>query len=329
MADVSITTVSLIINDKPCRVSEATREKVLAVAKELNYRPNYSAKALITKRTNTIGLIIPDISNPFFSELAKGIEIEAQKYDYSVIFCNSNSSGKKDLKNLELLISKQIDGIIITNSFKKNDTEYINNFNRLIHSHNLPIVAVDRNIPNKEYDTVILDHREGGFLATCHLLELGHKKIGCITGPTDSSSAADRYQGYLDALSMYKIPFDENFVCQGDYQIESGAACGKKLIDCGVTAIFACNDLMACGAIRQVHIMGKKIGDGLSIIGFDNIPLCEILEQQLTTIHQPVYDMGKSSCELILNLINKTVKKRQVTKFLPTLVKRDTTFKLA
>lgn len=274
-----------------------------------------------------MGLIIPDISNPFFSELAKGVEDEAQKHHYSVIFCNSSQKGEKDVSNLSLLISKQIDGLIISTSLNDSDDDYINQFNRIVHEMNLPVVAVDRKIPKRNYDIVSLDHLEGGFLATKHLLELGHKKIGCITGPFDSASARERYEGYLNALAMFGIEYNEDFVYHGDYQIESGFIGAKILIQRGVSAIFACNDLMACGAYRQARLMGKTIGKDLSIIGYDNIPLCEILEQPLTTINQPVYEMGQNACKLIIELISKPQHKKQNITFLPSLIVRNTTCK--
>lgn len=326
-AGVSITTVSLVLNNKPCRISEKTKQRIFEIVEKNNYMPNLSARALVTKKTQTLGLIIPDISNPFFSELAKGVEREAQKKNYSVIFCNSNEHGYKDVSNLELLISKQIDGIIISTSLQDSETELINQFNSLIYHQHLPLVAVDRVIPNKNYDIVSLDHREGGFMATMHLLELGHRKIGCITGPVDAHSARERFRGYLDALAMYDIKQDDSLIYHGDYQIASGQAGAAKLIHAGVSAIFACNDMMACGVFSQAHRMGKVIGKDLSIIGFDDIALCEILEQPLTTIHQPVYQMGKSSCELIINMIEKKQRQKQVIKFLPSLITRQTTGK--
>lgn len=144
---VSITTVSLIINNRPCRVSEKTRKEVLDLVKKYNYTPNSSARALVTKKTETIGLIVPDISNPFFSELAKGVERAAQKNNYSVIFCNSDNKAKKDIKNTALLISKQVDGLILVPSMGDQDVEDIAQFNRLIERKHLPLVLADRTIP--------------------------------------------------------------------------------------------------------------------------------------------------------------------------------------
>ncbi len=326
-AGVSITTVSLVLNNKQCRISPETRKKVLAIAKKYNYNPNSSARALVTKKTYTLGLILPDISNPFFSELAKGIENEAQEHNYSVIFCNSNQNPQKDINNLCLLIGKQVDGLIITTSLSDSDSEYIRQFNRIVYESKISAVAVDRQIPQHNYDSVSIDHLEGGFLAAKHLLELGHKKIGCITGPLDSATARERYNGYVNALEMFGVKADPNLVYPGNFQLDSGVEGAEYLVSQGVSAIFACNDMMAFGAYRQVQAMGKIVGKDISIIGYDDIPLCELLEYPLTTIHQPISKMGRNACRLIIELIKEPQHKRQNIKFLPSLVVRKTTSK--
>lgn len=324
-AGVSITTVSLVLNNKESRISQETRERILRIAKENNYNPNSSARALVTKKTNTLGLIIPDISNPFFSGLAKAIETEAQKHNYSIIFCNSDEKGKKDVANLSLLVSKQVDGLIISTSLRNSDLDHIQQFNRIVYESSIPVVAIDRQIPLKNYNYVSIDHMEGGFLATRHLLKLGHKRIGCITGPLESTSAQERYNGYMNALSMFGIQTDNNLVFHGDYQLEAGMKGAFTLIERGVSAIFACNDMMACGAYRQARLMGKTIGKNFSIIGYDNIPICEILEQPLTTIAQPISDVGQNACRLLADLINKPQQSVQNIKFLPKLIVRNST----
>ena len=322
---VSITTVSLVLNNKKCRVSQETRDRILETARNFNYNPNSSARALVTKKTQTLGLIIPDISNPFFSELAMAIETEAQEQNYSIIFCNSSQKGEKDVSNLSLLIGKQVDGLIITTSLSNSDMEHIHQFNRIVYESKIPVVAVDRQIPQKNYDYVSIDHMEGGFLATRHLLELGHRKIGCITGPLDSTSAKERYNGYINALGMFGIQLDESLVYHGDYQMGTGLKGAEILIGRGVSAIFACNDMMACGACRQARLMGRAVGRDLSIIGYDDIPLCEILEQPLTTIAQPISIMGKNACRLLIELIHEPQRKIQNIRFLPSLIVRNTT----
>lgn len=324
-AGVSITTVSLVLSGRECRVSMKTRERVIKIAQELDYQPNHLARGLVTRRSQTIGLIIPDISNLFFSELAKGIEMEAQQNSYNIIFSNSNEDGSKDLKNLRILLNKAVDGLIIVPSIKERELNLVTEFNRILSRHLLPVVIVDRMLPGIECDFVSLDNREGGFIATKHLLELGHRKIGCITGPQDLMSSNMRYRGYCDALNIYGIPIDENIVFNGDYRLHSGVEGAEILINRNVTAIFACNDMMACGAYRQACIMNKKIGSELSLVGFDDIPFAEMLEHPLTTIHQPVYDIGKNSCRILMDLINGATTDIHKIKYSPTLVVRATT----
>lgn len=322
---VSITTVSLIINNRPCRVSEKTRKDVLDLVKKYNYTPNSSARALVTKKTETIGLIVPDISNPFFSELAKGVERAAQKANYSVILCNSDNKAQKDIKNTALLISKQVDGLILAPSMGDQDVEYIAQFNRLTQRNRLPLVLADRTVPFGSYNSVLIDNRIGAYQATCHLLELGHRKIGCVTGPLNVDSAEKRYNGYIDALRMNDIEVDEDIICHGDYQVESGFAAAEPLLNKGVTAIFACNDLMALGCMRKARQMGMIPGKDISIMGFDDIPLCELLDQPLTTVRQPLYEMGKHSFQLIKDLIDKPQSRIENIMLPPTVIVRDTT----
>ncbi len=324
-AGVSITTVSLVLSGRKCRVSQKTREKVLRIARELDYQPNHLARSLVTRKSHTIGLIIPDISNHFFSELAKGVEMEAQSSGYNIIFSNSNEDGAKDIKNVRLLINKSVDGLIIVPSIKESNKKTILELKQIVSRHKLPLITVDRLLPEMECSYVLLDNREGGYIATKHLLEYGHRKIGCITGPQHHVSSDMRYRGYWDALMEFGIPIDENLVYHGDYRLHSGVEGAKSLIHKNVTAIFACNDMMAIGAYRQACIMNKKIGTELSLVGFDDIPFAEMLEYPLTTIHQPIYDIGKNSCRMLLDIINGNTTSIHKVKYAPTLVTRATT----
>ncbi len=324
-AGVSITTVSLVLSGRKSRISAKTRERVKQIAKELDYQPNHLARSLVTRKSQTIGLIIPDISNLFFSELAKGIEMEAQKKKYNIIFSNSNEDGNADIKNFRLLLNKSVDGLIIVPSINEGELNLISEFKHILSSHKLPLVIVDRMLPGVECDFVTLDNREGGFIATKHLLELGHRKIGCITGPKDLVSSKARYRGYCDALAAYGVPVDEDLVYNGDYRLHSGVEGAEILINRDVTAIFACNDMMACGAYRQACIMNKKIGSELSLVGFDDIPFAQMLEHPLTTIRQPVYDIGKNSCRMLMDILDGATTDIHKIKYSPTLIVRSTT----
>ena len=326
--NISPTTVSLIINNRPCRVSEPIRQAVLECVKKYNYTPNSSARALVTKKTQTIGLIVPDISNPFFAELAKGVERAAQKRGYSVIFCNSDDKGKNDIHNFLLLLSKQVDGIILASSLHIHDREQIEQLRSLVSDNNIPVVLADRQIPGCDYDTVLVDHKKGGKIATTHLLKLGHTRIGCITGPMTMNSAALRYQGYLEALAAAGLTPNPALTYHGNYQIESGITGTRQLIENGADAIFSCNDMMAIGSIRQARSMGKTPGTDFSIIGFDNISISEVLDPPLTTVNQPIYKMGKHSFHLLHDMFHEEEKVQQSIMLRPTLIMRQTTLPL-
>lgn len=323
--NISPTTVSLIINNRPCRVSDPIRQAVLDCVKKYNYTPNSSARALVTKKTQTIGLIIPDISNPFFAELAKGVERAAQKRGYSVIFCNSDDKGENDIRNFSLLLSKQVDGIILASSLHGHESERIEQLHSLVGDNNIPVILADRQIPGCEYDTVLVDHKKGGKIATNYLLNLGYTNIGCITGPMTMESAALRYQGYLEALTTAGITSNPSLTYHGNYQIESGITGTKQLIENGADSIFSCNDMMAMGSVRQARRMGKTPGVDFSIIGFDNISISEVLDPPLTTISQPIYNMGKHCFHLLYDTIHEKEKVQQVIMLRPTLIVRQTT----
>lgn len=323
--NVSPTTVSLIINNRPCRVSEPIRQAVLDCVKKHNYTPNSSARALVMKKTQTIGLILPDISNPFFAELSKGVERAAQKKHYSVIFCNSYDEGENDLKNLNILLSKQVDGIILAPSLHTEDTELIRQMNEISKTNNLPIVLADRQVPGCDFDIARIDHQKGGFIATQYLLSLGYKKIGCITGPMSTDSAVLRHKGYLEALHLANIEADPALCYAGNYQFDSGTHGAKHLIESGVRAIFSCNDLMAIGAARQARKMGYTPGKDISIIGFDDIPLSSLLDTPLTTINQQIYKMGTHCFHLLYDALQKTQKVRQSIILRPSLIIRSST----
>lgn len=322
---VSVTTVSLIINNRPCRISEETRKNVWRLVQKYNYTPNYNARALVTKKTQTIGLIVPDIGNSYFSELVKGVTRAAQQEEYSVVFCSSDNSGKNDIQNTSLLISKQIDGLILAPSLCKSNRQDIAQFNDLAQRNNLPVVLADRAIPYSSFNCVQSNNRQGGHSAAEFLLQLGHKKIGCITGPLEVDSARQRYQGYADALQKAGIPLNPCFVVEGDYQMESGAQGAQLLLQQGITALFACNDMMALGAMREIRRQKLKLPRHISLIGFDGINVCDLLDPPLTTIRQPLYQVGKSAFQLIARLIQTPNSKMQTIMLPPTLVERGTT----
>lgn len=299
---LSITTVSLVLNGKGTRISEKSKELVLKAAKELNYRPNQIAVGLIKKRTNTLGLIIPDISNTFFSELAKGVEDEGRKYDYNVILCNTNDKHCIEIEYINILASKGIDGIILDMSVEDCEEKAMQSLN-LLSNYGIPAVIVDRYSDDKNVISISIDNEQGAYLATRHLIELGHAKIGCITGPSLERTCMDRFRGYCKALQESGIPVDKSLVIEGDYHFQSGYDSTKCLLDKNVTAVFAFNDMMAYGVARALRENNIKIPDGISLIGFDDIFFSEIYDIPLTTVRQPTYEIGQAAVKTIIQEI--------------------------
>jgi LacI family transcriptional regulator len=294
-AGVSVTTVSHVINEtRP--VSDELRQRVLAAIDELGYQPNVLARSLRRGETHTIGMIVPDSANPFFAELARGIEDTSFAHGYNLILCNSDGDLDKELIYADVLTEKQVDGILFVAAGVS--TDHI----RALQERRIPVVIVDREIPDVSVDQVLTDNARGGWLATRHLLELGHRCIGCITGPSDVTPSAERVTGYRQALSEGGIPVDEVLIVKGDFQYESGYRAARQILarDDPPTAIFTCNDLMAVGAISAAVEMGRQVPVNLSVVGFDDVRLASFANPPLTTIVQPKYEMGVLATTMLL-----------------------------
>lgn len=316
--DVSIATVSRVINNKSEGVSDGTRKRILEVVKELGYQPNALARGLVTKRTKTIGLIIPDIANPFFPDIARVVEDCANKQGYSVFLCNTDDNLHKESQYIKVLGEKCVDGIIFTsNAIPKQEhtIELIKN--------SIPLVLMDRWVELEGICGVFLDNLKGGYMASKHLIDLGHERIACITGPLYSKTAKDRLEGYKKALFEEGIPVDKSIIVEGDYKINSGFNAAEKLLNKKVTAIIAFNDLMACGACKSVKANGYRIPEDISIIGFDDIQLSQMME--LTTIRQPSYEMGIAAIKMLIKLIEHKKINKRIISFEPSLIVRQST----
>ncbi|MER2600268.1 MAG: LacI family DNA-binding transcriptional regulator [Caldilineales bacterium] len=297
-AEVSITSVSHVINNtRP--VSEAMRARVMTAMDELGYQPNLLARSLRRGQSNTLGMIVPDNVNPFFAEIARGIEDISFKHGYSLILCNSDANLEKELLYSGVLADKQVDGIIFVAAGLS--AEHVLN----LRQRQIPVVIADREMPEAQVDSVLANHEMGGWLATRHLLEQGHRRIGCITGPAQLSSSADRTNGYCRALAEAGIELSTDLILGGDFRHESGYQGVQRLLDQPnpPTAVFACNDLMAIGAISGAFNQGYVVPRDLSIIGFDGIPLTSFITPSLTTVAQPMYEMGGLAAVMLLERI--------------------------
>lgn len=319
-AGVSVSTVSHVVNETRF-VSEETSARVLAAMEELNYQPNRLARSLRRKdkRTHTIGLLIPDSTNPFFAEVLRGVEDASFDAGYNVILCNSDDNPDKELNYIDVLLSKQVDGIVLVSAGAHEETL------ELLSRRKGTAVIVDREFDGADLDSVVVDNERGGYDATRYLIDLGHRRIGCIAGPSLLTPSAGRIRGYRRALAEAQIPLDETLIVPGDFRPQSGYASAKKLLKLipPPTAIFACNDMMAIGALGAINQDGLKVPADLSLIGFDDITLASYSIPPLTTIAQPSHKMGLLATELLLQrLLDPSAPPRRALLY-PSIVVRE------
>jgi len=288
---------------------------------ELNYRPNALARSLRQGKTNTLGLVLPDSANPFFAEISRSIEDEAFNKGYSVFLCNTELDTQRELFYVDVLSKKQVDGIIFVAAGDQADS-----LDFLVRE-GMPVVMIDRNVPNVQVDAVLPDHQLGGFLATQHLLQLGHTRIACIAGPSSITPSAERITGYRNALEQAGISYDENLVIRGDYHAQSGMEITSSLLKMNPrpTAIFALNELMALGALRAAAEAGCSVPRDLAVVGYDDLELSQYTNPPLTTIAQPKREIGRQAVNLLVNRISQ--KERPTSRLVlpPDLIVRQST----
>lgn len=318
-ANVSKTTVSMVLNNKPISVSDETRENILKAAKELNYIPNSLARSLSTKKTYTIGVIVPDIQNPFFSEMAKHIEITAERYGYSVILCNSFNSYEREENYIRLLISKLVDGVIFAASGDKPS-----NVNTLI-DNKIPFTVVDRLLDtDKKYNGVFCENKYGIYLGVEYLYKKNKRKIAFVGGDDNSSVVKIRLNSFREIAKKLGI-LDEDIIIKESFTLNGGINSTKEIIkrNKNVEAIFYSSDIMAIGGIKYLLREGYLIPDDISILGYDNIDIGSFIEPELTTIAQPISEMGKEACNLLIKLINEK-SNGEIINIKPYLIERST-----
>ncbi|MCL5998331.1 MAG: LacI family transcriptional regulator [Chloroflexi bacterium] len=294
-AGVSITTVSHTINGTR-RVSDELKARVLRAMEALDYRPNVLARSLRVGQTKTIGLIIPDNSNLFFAEIARAIEDVGYQHGYSVILCNSDGQTDKQQQYVQTLVDKQVDGIVFISSGET--AEDLQN----VIDNGIEVVVVDRDVPNVSADIVLVDNELAGYQATRYLIDLGHRRIACISGPSQLTPSSHRVDGYRRAMQEAGLGVSAEYLVGGDFQIEGGETGIIKLLGLPSrpSAVFVCNDMMAIGVIRGARRLGLQIPEDLSIVGFDNIALARATCPALTTMAQPIPDIARIATELLI-----------------------------
>ncbi len=299
-AGVSISTVSRVINNsKP--VSNEIRQRVLKIIEETGYVPNPLARSLVTKKSQLIGVIVPDISDFFMGELLNGIEEVGKIYNYDIVLCNSYGEPDEELKYINLLKSKQVAGIIFV-SWKMNQ-DHVD----VIEKANIPAVYISKNASEFDVYSVSINNFEASYDMTKYLIENGNKKIAFMKSSVqDSIMDSDRYRGYEKALEESDIEIDENLVKEGDATSESGYYLMSELIEAKdiPDAVFASHDEIAVGVINCILDAGYKVPEDISVSGYNDIKLASLYRPALTTIKQPIYDMGAVSIRMIVKMIN-------------------------
>ncbi len=308
-ANVSTATVSKVLNNKDQRISAETRALVLKIAEEKKYIRNSMARSLVTRKTNTIGLILPDITNPFFPELARGAEDKANEAGYMIMFANTDDSAEKETKYLNMLAEKMVDGIILTQSAHKEGNA------KTLEALKLPIVLIDRDMAlDNIKGRVLVDNFSGAYDGVTYLIEKGYRKIAFITGPFSTTTSKDRLKGYEKALEDHNITLNESLIFEGEYKGQWGTKATKMILDqnLDIDAIFCGNDLIAINVIKTLKKNGIRVPDDLAIIGYDNIKISEMIEPALTTVNQPVYKMGYKAVELLINILEGNIQEKTI-----------------
>ena len=317
-AGVSIKTVSRVVNEQG-EIRDETRDRVLDAIKRLGYRPSKVARALVTSRTETIGLLIGDISNPYFSEVARGVLDTAQEQEYNVFLCNTDFP-ETEKRAVYSLIDHNIDGAIIYPTW--DNWKWL----REIANPDLPFVLVNAEVePKPGFSVIQTEIRKGAQLAIDYLYSKGHRKIGMIAGEVAPLEKINRVQGYRDALLAHGLPFDADLVVLGLPVIDHGVIASKKLLleHPDISAIFCYNDLIAFGAIQGCTEIGKRIPEDCAIVGYDNVQLSAFIHPRLTTVHVDKYEIGKRSTSLLLQMLKNPDKEYPVQYVNTDLIVRD------
>lgn len=300
---LSISTVSAVLNGADW-VPEATRERVLASIETVRYVPNTLARGLKTRRTNAVGVIVTDLTNPFFTEIVRALERTLRKQDHNVFLCNSDHETINGRKNFGALLERRVDGIIIIGSSVPEDlvAQYTEA------DDHVPIVSVERNYSARGVTRLMVDSEEGGFVATQHLLERGYQRIALIEGADrGAESRTHRRRGYERALAYAGLSAPASYFARGDFRFEGGRDAMNGLLDLPEPpdAVFASNDLMALGALRAARERGIRVPEDLGVVGYDDIPAAGFVDPPLTTIAVPKAELGRSAGELILDQIDQ------------------------
>jgi DNA-binding LacI/PurR family transcriptional regulator len=320
LAGVSTATVSRALNGTG-QIAPATRATIEAAVEQLGYRPNTIARSLVTKSTQTIALLLPDITNPFYAALVSGIQQTALAQGWTMLLCTTESDAEREELYLRVLRAKQVDGALVDGLVLPPDR-----IARFVED-GFPIVCLDRDIDSRSIPLVQVDNRLGGRIATRHLVDLGHARIAHVTGAGELGISDERLAGYRDALTEAGLPVDFQLVEEGRFTDDGGHDAARRLLERqpDLTAIFAANDLSALGVMNAVAEAGRRVPDDVSVVGFDDLHLSAYTSPPLTTIRQPAVEIATLATEILIGLTRGQQAERMRHLLEPELVVRAST----
>ncbi|NMM55521.1 LacI family DNA-binding transcriptional regulator [Paenibacillus aquistagni] len=321
-ANLSLSAVSRVLNNKPCRVSEEKKELIRSIAKKYNYTANQIARSLVTKKTNTFGLILPDIENIFFSSFAKRLEANCRQHGYALIITNTDDKYAEDLEMIDLLLARDVDGLFLIVSTES--YHYVEPMMERLSKLSIPYVMVDRVYPEFDCNKVFFNHETGAYLAVRHLIEHGHQRIGCIANKLSSQSRDYRLDGYMKAMQEYGCEIRDEYIVEGDYRIHSGYHAAEQLLATDISAFFVCNDMMTLGVFRKLYEGGYSIPGDYSIVSYDNTIAPFLSDIKLTSIEQNITELGNTAFEVLFAQVgNEELPVKEIC-LLPKLIENET-----
>ncbi|SJL83275.1 HTH-type transcriptional repressor PurR [Vibrio palustris] len=324
LAGVSTTTVSHVIN-KTRFVAETTQERVLGAVKQLNYAPSAVARSLKCNTTRTIGMLVTQSTNQFFSEVIDGVESYCYRQGYTLILCNTGGIYEKQRDYVRMLAEKRVDGMLVMCS------DMTPELMEMLDAHSdIPKVIMDWGLEDSQADNILDNSEEGGYIATKHLIDNGHTDIACLSGQFSKVACQERIRGFRRAMQEAKLTVNEDWILEGNFECDTAVLAADKLLamDELPTAVFCFNDTMALGLMSRLQQKGCSVPDDISIVGYDNIELSEYFSPPLTTIHQPKRRVGKNAFEILLERIKNKQHDRRTFEMHPELITRDTVKKL-
>lgn len=316
LAGVSVATVSRVIN-KIGGVRQETEQRIEKAMAELEYIPNVLARSVASKKATLIGMIVPDIENPFFAAVYSGADKVVREYEYTTLLGGSNDTYEREEKLLQTMMEHQASGILLTPAFSHKEL-----LGRI--GNRVPICLIDRDIEGIDCDRVLIDNRRGTYEATKLFIQKGHRKLAIITGPLDSTPGKERFEGFKRCLEDYGIELNQNYIQIGNFRADSGFQLGKVLLELPdpPTAILSCNNLMTIGLLEGIHTSSFRIGANLGVIGFDDLPIATLMDPNLTVVSRPMNEMGECAANMLIQRIQNPNQAKRTVIMTPQLIVR-------